>query len=320
MAHQTGWGEPVEDIFSMYMADPPTAAEKAQAMAQALAGQQQQAQQMGGLGRMMALHPLLQQPARALTQDSQFGQNQAQQGQEMLGRAGQFRAGQLGEDKRQGAQFTQQKEMAGINNAAEWARLQAQLGAKKDSDAAEKTDKAAKSLAELRKEYLGLAPTKAIMEQASVYRQIPNAPADGTGDMTLVYGLAKMYDPGGRVTDADANMAQSTGGKPGKLLGWLEEVRGTGKLSDKTRVEIKKEAKRVMKEKYLAHKQLEDFYRGQATKQNLMPEDVVPGLGLELDDAPGAGGGVPAGRQPVMDKSGKLLGYINADGSEELVK
>lgn len=323
-----------------FLDDEPTPEERQAALIQALkmrmgGGQQQQQPQQpqaadfyrgqGNLG--------LQSGDRVL---GGFGQAQIQQAQQLGQMAQQGKQFGLGQaiDSRRGE--LQQDFTAGENTKNRLATRQNlldELGARerlaREKDGADKKDAVSKAADNLRTQYMGHPQTKAIDEQLSVYRQIPNAPADGTGDATLVYGLAKMYDPSGRVTDADSKMAASTGGKPGELLGWVQTLEGGGSLTPKVRAQIKKEAKRIMGEKLGGHKRIQEFYGTRASKAGADPADVVAPINLDEFEPTGSGGrqsgGVdltkaPPDRREVRDKKGKLLGYINPDGSEEAVE
>lgn len=313
-----------DDLYSLFMSDAPTAAELAKARSEALLGKQRQADQLGGLGRVMALHPVLQQPARQLMADSQFGQNQVQQGQEMLGRAGQFRAGQLGEEKRQGAQFANQKELAGINNAAEWARVQAQLGAKGKEDEAKKTEQTFKMETDLRNKLIDMPETKDAMKVAGYYRGVKNATPNGAGDIGLLYNYLHIVEPGSMVKDTEFVTAGKSNGLPGHVQGLFNQLTAQGMLSEGVRKQIREESRKLTESRMTGYRKIQESFKKLAPQYGADPSRVVIDLGMEDEEQPKAHGdfdlGAGGGRQVVKDKSGKVLGYINADGTEELVK
>jgi hypothetical protein len=300
------------------MSDQPTTQELAQARAAALSGQQQQAQQMAGLGRMMALHPLLQQPARQLVADSQFQQGQVQQGQELLGRAGQFRASQLGEDLRQGAQFGQQEKLARLNNAAEWERLQATLGAKRDADAAEKAGKTAEHEEKLRKELNGLQVAKDTMSMSTAFRGIQQALGQNSaaGDMAGIFQFMKVLDPTSSVREGEYANAKNAAGVPDQVVNLYNQALSGKLLNPKQRQDFLGTAKGKYRSQLKEFKRYADAFGGLASQQGADPSRVV--VGYDFSDLEDSQGTESAVAQPKTEAEYAALPsgavYLGADG------
>ena len=229
-----------------------------------------------------------------------FGQSQVQQAQQ-LGR-GNGEAGLLSTLlRRKNAAQKSPEELDAIAARAAYEREKAAALKRgkpvKDTSFGDATD--------LRKELSGLPETKDIAQAEGIYKQIPDAPATGAGDLSLIYGLAKMFDPAGRVTDSDAEMALKTGGVPGKYAGYYNQLVATGTLSDAARQDIKAEALRLMKGRREAYAPLREKFSGLAKKRNLDPGDVVIRPGGDVDLArPGApaGDAAPPGMKWRVNK------------------
>jgi hypothetical protein len=110
--------------------------------------------------------------------------------------------------------------------------------------------------------------------------KVLNAPPDAAGDLSLIYGIVTMQDPGSSVKDAEFKLANDSGGVPGWIIGGYKELTGQGRLSDTTRARFKAEASRlVMSQRKLAEPIIKNYQRI-ATRYGLDPEDVVLDLGL----------------------------------------
>lgn len=251
----------------------PTPEEQQAALIEALRQRQQQPQAADfyrGWGNLM------QQAGRGSTGD--FGRSQVQQAQQMDRGDGSLLLKLMG----RGGTGKTREELDNLSATATLKRAKAaQLGKPKDTSFKDATD--------LRKELSGLPETKDISQAESIYAQIPNAPPTGAGDLSLIYGLAKMFDPSGRVTDSDAEMALKTGGVPGKYAGYYNQLLATGTLSDAARKDIKQEAARLMEGRRGAYAPIREKFTGLSKKRGLDPGDVVirpptAGGGFSLDD------------------------------------
>lgn len=201
--------------------------------------------------------------------------------------------------------------------AAEQARRQAEAEAKK----AEKTLGVEEGL---RKEYIGNPVTKASQEIASAYQRVKSAHAtpSAAGDIALVYGFMKMMDPGSTVREGEFATAENAGGVPSQVFNLYNKVLNGERLPQGVRDDFLKQAGGLYQAQLGRLKPLEESFRGLATGAGVDPGRVTIPLGLEPEQSPGAGpGGKPqGGRTEVRDRDGNLIGYINPDGSEELVR
>jgi hypothetical protein len=123
-----------------------------------------------------------------------------------------------------------------LENLAASAVRKRQLAAEgpKDTSFAEETG--------LRKELTSLPETKALHEVEANYEQLTGADNTPTGDNARIYALAKIYDPGGRVTADDYDAAKRGQGPMAKFSAYINELEGEGTLSDQTRRNMEREA------------------------------------------------------------------------------
>ena len=128
----------------------------------------------------------------------------------------------------------------------------------------------------LRKEFEAQAkPFQATKES---YSRIMDAPATGAGDTSLIYAFAKLQDPRGVVTDADARAAIASGGVSGQLMGYWNQLQGQGKLDEKTRAEIREVADITIRRRAREQAGVQERYTGLAESRGFNPKNVVRDL------------------------------------------
>lgn len=98
---------------------------------------------------------------------------------------------------------------------------------------------------DLRKQLEGSQPFKAAQEVRVARDKVLGAPPTGPGDMSLIYGLIKMEDPGSSVKEGEYDQAKDTAGAYGKFGSYLKWVAGKGALTDQQRKELKAEGARL---------------------------------------------------------------------------
>jgi hypothetical protein len=133
----------------------------------------------------------------------------------------------------------------------------------------------APSAEDLRKELQSSPAFKAAQEIKTARLKVIGAPKNSVGDMSRVYGLMKLQDPGSTVREGEYATAESLGGVSSKIGALYNKLVGGGSLTDAQRREIETEAGRLYRaQRTTLDPQLEQ-YRGLATSAGVAPEQVV---------------------------------------------
>lgn len=337
------------DIYGLFMGDEPTAQEKAAALVQAL--RQRQASAMGDRGAAalfsLGANPLAAGLVRQANANAEATGQEAGQLQQMLGQAGQVRAGQA----LQRAMQLQQQQFQGGQNAAELA-ARAKEGAANRANAlqlegmrnatgleerkiaaeAAKGAKASESETGLRKEFMGLNPVKDFLD-VSVARdkvqRIASAAPTAAGDMSLIFNFMKIQDPGSTVREGEYASAQQARGVPEYIIGLYNRAKDGQLLSPAQRKDFLTQVERM----YGAHQdqvnQLASQYQGLARGAGVDPARVVPlpqtvrtpmPPNLNLDEAqkPAAGTVRVSNGKETLEIPAADLAAAEADGYRRL--
>jgi hypothetical protein len=267
------------DFYSLFEQDDPK--EQAALLGAALRGQQ-------GVGSVLAAHPLL----------AQLGQQMQARGdksQAMLAEAGQQK---YGSRLQQLMQERQQKFTSGENSknrAADMERLKMELGLKEAMERlrqeADAKKNAMKAGDDLRGEFNKLPQTQRMVLMNEAATQIQNASPDGAGDLALVYGLQNMIDPGSIVREQDFVTVGKSGGLPGVVQGYFNQLTAQGFLHEDVRKQIKKEAAKIYNSRSQAFEPTKSFYSGRAQSYGLNPDEVLLPVGRQSKPS---GGGLSA--------------------------
>jgi hypothetical protein len=97
----------------------------------------------------------------------------------------------------------------------------------------------------------------------------------GASDMALVLSIMKVYDPTSTVTGGEAATAQNAAGVPSFIVGYYNNLRGEGTLSDKARRELVRAAETRFEQELDSYSRTIDRYTGLAKRAKVDPEDVV---------------------------------------------
>lgn len=166
----------------------------------------------------------------------------------------------------------------------------------------------------LRNKFLENQQTKGVQGSAEFYRQVAGAPETGTGDLSRIYGLAKLYDPSGRVTDSDLAVMAKQGGLPGHLQGYFNNLTAQGSLAPKVRKEMAEEARRIMRERVGAFKPFRTQFERMAKEAGGNPANVVIDFGLgefEQESQPASQAQPPTmmlkGKRHILQPDGTYL-------------
>lgn len=333
----------MDDVYSLFTDEDPAA--RAQAMAEAL-------RRKRGLGTLGLLSG-----DRVLTRVGQGLLGEADTGDQTLRAAGQERLGQRFREALEKQRQAFQAEQGRLDRSSRLAAAQAGGGGahgggaakeeylrflvrKGEQDLANAPGKETRQVGTaLRKELDGLPETKAFKDVDFAYRKLQAAAADpsAAGDLSLIFGYMKLLDPGSTVREGEFANAQNAGGLDSRLVAKYNQVLSGQRLAPEVRADFMRQAQGLYAVHEDKYRQAVERYRGLADRYGAPADDVVPqpargahaghatprtapsaptlDLAQPAPQAPAA----PAGRQEVRDKDGKLLGYINADGSEELV-
>ncbi|MCI0546927.1 MAG: hypothetical protein L0027_06550 [Candidatus Rokubacteria bacterium] len=176
----------------------------------------------------------------------------------------------------------------GVETAKTRAEI-GQIGAatrKVEADIAEGKQPKPSDVAGMRKEFTG--QSKPFVEVRDAFRRVQAASPTAQGDIGLIYGLMKMYDPGSVVREGEFATAQNAAGVPDVLRNmWNRTVSGA-RLNDQQRGAFKAEAAKLYGAQLRGQRQLEEQYRGIARRGRIDPTDVVIDLVSGGEEAPGA--------------------------------
>lgn len=155
----------------------------------------------------------------------------------------------------------------------------------------------------LRNEIQGLPSYKNIAQAAPVYKSMFEAAGRDTraADVNMIYGMAKIMDPGSVVRESEMTVAQAISTLPQQLRATVQsQLTGDGRLTPDVRAAIMQEARSRM----LAYQGMFDqdagMYRGIATRGRMNTEDVIPSFGT-FDEYKPAAPAAPAGQPIVID-------------------
>jgi hypothetical protein len=164
---------------------------------------------------------------------------------------------------------------------------------------------------DLRKEVTSLPETKAFQEVEANFHQLANAANTPTGDVSRIYALAKIYDPGGRVTQGDYDAAKQGQGPMARFQAYISEVEGNGFLSEQTRANMMAEAKTAFEKRKQDYSSVAARFTTIAKKRRLDPADVVIRGQPEAPPQP-AGPPVPGGSGLTPEQRKKRMEEIRA--------
>lgn len=151
----------------------------------------------------------------------------------------------------------------------------------------------------LRKEVMGSKLFNNAQEVKIARDKVVGAPANGVGDMSLVYGVVKMEDPSSSVKEGEYDQAKDTAGAYGRFGSLLKWVTGGGSLTDAQRKDLKAEGARLYaKQRATLDPQLDEF-RKLAYQNGIANAEMAPALDIWGEEKQA---GAPA---PVAPPPGK---------------
>ena len=132
-------------------------------------------------------------------------------------------------------------------------------------------------------------------------------------DLDLVYGLAKLMDPGSVVREGEMILVQRAGGPIEAIRGMIESVNGGAAITPQVRAEIMQTAQQRVEAHHNAFQALFEPIKGIATRRKIAIDDIAPGVGkyepfdpktigqTPRQTAPGAPAPAPTQAPPVIE-------------------
>lgn len=149
---------------------------------------------------------------------------------------------------------------------------------------------AAKTVADLRKEFQGLPIYKDTVQVAQAASKIQGTSPNGPGDISMIFAFMKMVDPGSTVREGEFATAQNAGSVPQSIIArYNAAVRGA-KLSPEVRAEFRSEARNLLKAQLSRYERTAAEYRRIAKGAGLDPSSVVLDLGYGGGEATSSAG------------------------------
>lgn len=130
----------------------------------------------------------------------------------------------------------------------------------------------------LRKEFDGLPEVRAFNTVAPIFASMVESAGRNTraSDLNLVYGLAKIMDPGSVVREGEQIMVMNTASLPDWLTGQIARVNGGSALEGATRSNIMAEAQSRVGQLKTQVDQRRTQYEGLAKQYRYDPNRIVP--------------------------------------------
>jgi hypothetical protein len=138
------------------------------------------------------------------------------------------------------------------------------------------------SASKLRNEVQGLPSYKNIAQAAPVYKSMLEAAGRDTraADVNMIYGMAKIMDPGSVVRESEMTVAQAIATLPQQLQATVQsQLQSSGRLTPEVREAIMQEAHSRIGAYQSMFDQDVSMYRGIAQRGRMNEADVLPSFG-----------------------------------------
>lgn len=129
----------------------------------------------------------------------------------------------------------------------------------------------------LRKEFNSLGQVKNYTDIAPIYNAAAKAPDTPAGDFALIYGVGKILDPGSVVREGEMNMVMAAGSPAQRVMGYLNYLKGNGRLTPPQRAELTEMLHNAASERQTSYQQARGTFSNLATQRGYKPEDVFIG-------------------------------------------
>lgn len=134
----------------------------------------------------------------------------------------------------------------------------------------------------LRKEVQDLPSYKNLAQSAPVYKSMVEAAGrdNRAADVNLIYGMAKLMDPGSVVRESEMTIAQAIATMPQNIQAQVKsQLTATGRLDSAVRAGIMQEAHSRVRAYQAMFDQDTGMYRGIAQRGRMLEADVLPTFG-----------------------------------------
>jgi hypothetical protein len=137
-----------------------------------------------------------------------------------------------------------------------------------------------KDITAIRKEIGDLPSYKTLSSALPVYNSMVKAADTKAGDLNMVYGLAKLFDPGSVVREGEQVLVRDTASLPDWLVGQINSLNGGNRLLADTRKALLNEARSRVDAYQKAYDANLQPYRGIADRHKINQADVIPQMGV----------------------------------------
>jgi hypothetical protein len=152
---------------------------------------------------------------------------------------------------------------------------------------------------DLRKEFQNQQVYKDSQIVAASFEKIKSASPTAAGDMGLVFGIMKIFDPNSVVRETEYANAQNAAGVPEKIRNAYNKVLAGEFLTPEQRASFRAEAEKVYQAQRQRYEATAGEYRRLAKQRGLNSADVV----LDVFGQPTAAPGAAAARKSVNGKT-----------------
>jgi hypothetical protein len=162
-----------------------------------------------------------------------------------------------------------------------------------------------KITSQLRQEIQGLPSYKNFAQAAPVYRSMVDAAGrdNRASDVHMIYGMAKIMDPGSVVRESEMSVAQAIATIPQRLQAEVKsQIEATGRLSPEVRQALMEEARSRVDSYKTSFDQDAGMYRGIVDRNRMDARDVIPDFG----DLPAWQAPAPT-QTPTKPKAGNYI-------------
>lgn len=119
------------------------------------------------------------------------------------------------------------------------------------------------------------------------FRRIGAAQPGVVGDMAIIFGIMKMFDPGSVVRETEYATAENARGVPDTIRNMWNRLMDGDKLTPEQRVSFRQQGAQLYAQQLASHRQLEEQYRGIAIRARIDPRDIIVNFAMESDEAGG---------------------------------
>lgn len=135
---------------------------------------------------------------------------------------------------------------------------------------------------DLRQELMTTPQFKNIAQVAPVYKSMLDAAKkdDRAADLNMIYGMAKLMDPGSVVREGEVGLAQGIATLPQQLQSQImSQLQGTGRLSPEVRAALMEQARSRINAYQSEYDAAVQLYDRNAASRGLNPDDIIPKFG-----------------------------------------